>query len=408
MEEPGLPTASSPETVSGIMHLSKTSTIPPLLSLALSLVLSAGWSQSASGLDHVTIRRDGQTTSVEGRVLVTTEDGGMLVQARDGVRWAVQPDELVERTTDDVAFVPLSSEEMAERMLGELPSGFQVHSTANYLILYNTSRAYAEWCGSLFERLYRAFTSFWTYKDVELAEPEFPLVAIVFADKRSYVDFSRAEVGDAVEATIGYYSFRSNWMVMYDLTGIESINRYGGGRRGSSQIDEFLRRPDAPRTVATIVHEATHQIAFNRGLHARYSDCPLWFSEGVAQFFETPDLRSSKGWRTVGRVNQVRLAQFRDYLRRRPADSLATLIGDDTRVKSTETSQDAYAEAWALTYFLLKRHPQQYVEYLKLLAAKQPLLWDDPETRLAEFKQVFGEDLQKLDTELVRTMARQR
>ena len=390
------------------MHLSKTSTIPALLSLALSLVLSAGSSQSALGLDHVAIRRDGQTVSVEGRVLVTAEDGGMLVKARDGVLWAVQPDELVERTTDDAAFEPLSSEEMAERMLRDLPPGFQVHSTAHYVIPYNTSRAYAEWCGSLFERLYRAFTSFWTYKDFELAEPEFPLVAIVFADKRSYVDFSRAEVGDAVEAIIGYYSFRTNWMVMYDLTGIESLNRYGGGRRRSSQIDEFLRRPDAPRTVATIVHEATHQIAFNRGLHARYSDCPLWFSEGVAQFFETPDLRSSKGWRTVGRVNQVRLAQFHDYLRRRPADSLATLIGDDTRLKDTGTAQDAYAEAWALTYFLLKRHPQQYVEYLKLLSAKKPLLWDDPETRLAEFKQAFGEDLQKLDTELVRTMARQR
>ena len=390
------------------MHPTKKSTIPPLLWLALFLVLSVAASPSAFGLDHVTLRRDGQTISVEGRVLVTAEDGGMLVQARDGVLWAVHPDELVEQTNDDVAFEPLSQKEMTERMLRELPPGFQVHSTANYLILYNTSRAYAEWCGSLFERLYRAFASFWSHKDFELAEPEFPLVAIVFADKRSYADYSRPEVGDAVEATIGYYSFRTNWMVMYDLTGIESLNRYSGGRRRSSQIDQFLRRPDAPRTVATIVHEATHQIAFNRGLHARYSDCPVWFSEGVAQFFETPDLRSSKGWRTVGRVNEIRLAHFHDYLRRRPADSLATLLGDDARLKNTETSQDAYAEAWALTYFLLKRHPEQYVEYLRLLAAKKPLFWDDPQTRLAEFQQVFGDDLEGLDADLVRTMTRQR
>lgn len=390
------------------MHLSKTSTIPPPLWLALPLVLSAATCQSALALDEVTLRRDGQTISVEGRVLVRAEDGGMLVQARDGVLWAVQPDELVERATDDAPFEPLSPDEMRERMLRKLPPGFQVHSTANYLILYNTSRAYAEWCGSLFERLYRAFASFWSYKDFELAEPEFPLVAVIFADKRSYVDYSRSEVGDAVETIIGYYSFRSNWMVMYDLTGIESFNRYAGRRRGSSRIDEFLRRPGAVRTIATIVHEATHQIAFNRGLHARYSDCPLWFSEGVAQFFETPDLRSSRGWRTVGRVNEIRLAQFHDYLRRRPADSLATLLRDDTRLKTTETAQDAYAEAWALTYFLLKRYPREYVEYLELLAAKKPLFWDDPETRLAEFKQVFGDDLEDLDAELVRTMTRQR
>jgi hypothetical protein len=110
----------------------------------------------------------------------------------------------------------------------------------------------------------------------------------------------------------------------------------------------------------------------------------------------------------VGRVNKVRLAQFKDYLRRRPPDSLVTLLRDDTRIKNTETAQEAYAEAWALTYFLIRRYPHQYIEYLKLLAAKQPLFWDGPEARLEEFRQAFGDDLQKLDTELVRSTARLR
>jgi hypothetical protein len=389
------------------MHLWKPSQIRLLVLLAPALGWSLAWSGSASAMDYVTLRRDGQTVSVEGQVLVVAQDGGMLVQARDGVLWAVQPDQLVERTTDAVPFEPVSSEELAQRLLGELPPGFQEYSTANYVILYNTSRSYAEWCGSLFERLYKAFANFWSYKGFELSEPEFPLVAILFADKRSYVDFSRAEAGDAAETIIGYYSLRTNRMVMYDLSDLESLNRYGGGRYGS-QIDEFLSRPEAPQTVATIVHEATHQIAFNRGLHARYSDCPLWFTEGVALYFETPDLRSSRGWRTVGRVNEVRLRQFKDYLKRRPPDSLATLLREDTRLKNTETAQDAYAEAWALTYFLIKRYPDQYVEYLKLLAAKQPLVWDDPKTRLEEFARAFGDDFQKLDKELVRYMARLR
>jgi len=244
---------------------------------------------------------------VEGRLLETAQDGGLLVQARDGVLWAVQPDELVEHTSDDAPFQPLSADELAGQLLAELPQGFEVQPTKNYVILYNTSRAYALWCGSLFERLYMAFTGFWTNRGFELSEPEFPLVAIVFADKRSFVDFARAEAGDAAEAIIGYYSLRTNRMAMYDLTGIELLNKYGSSRRTSSRISQFLSRPDAPQTVATIVHEATHQIAFNCGLHTRYSDCPMWFSEGIALYFETPDRRVWIGSATTfGGVRRIR------------------------------------------------------------------------------------------------------
>jgi hypothetical protein len=369
------------------------------------LMLCLGCCGRAFGLDHVTFTRDDQRTQVDGQVLVNAQDGGMLLQARDGVLWALQPGEIVEHTTDEIPFEPLSAEELARQLLKELPRGFEAYPTRHYVICHRTSRAYAGWCASLFERLYMAFTNFWTRKGFELAEPEFPLVAIVFADKRSFVEFSRPEVGDAVESIIGYYSLRTNRMVMYDLTGYEALSPHRS-RRGSSGISDFLRRPEATRIVATIVHEATHQIAFNCGLHTRYSDCPLWFSEGVAVYFETPDLGSAKGWRNIGAVNRPRLAQFRAYLRTRPADSLVTLLEDDKRLSDTQTAPDAYAEAWALTYFLIRMYPEKYVQYLRRLSQKKPLLYDDPQTRLAEFKQVFGEDLKSLDAEFVRYMTR--
>ena len=88
----------------------------------------------------------------------------------------------------------------------------------------------------------------------------------------------------------------------------------------------MLSRPEAELSVATIVHEATHQIAFNSGLQTRFADVPLWISEGIAVFFETPDLESAKGWRTIGAVNSARLAQFQRYLADRPPTSLKTLI----------------------------------------------------------------------------------
>ena len=144
-------------------------------------------------------------------------------------------------------------------------------------------------------------------------------------------------------------------MIMYDLTGTAASRP---GRRGwrTAQINQVLASPEAAGTVSTVVHEATHQIAFNCGLHARYSDCPLWFSEGIAMYFETPDLHSAKGWAGVGAVNRSRLAQFQQYLA-----AAAGRLAQDARSKPTSGSAtskqaaDAYAEAWALTYFLLRQ-----------------------------------------------------
>ena len=212
-------------------------------------------------------------------------------------------------------------------------------------------------------------------------------------------------MGEAGESIIGYFGLTSNRMTMYDLTGVES---QGHGRIGTTaQINQILAQPEALRTVATIVHEATHQIAFNCGLHTRLSDCPRWFSEGIAMYFETPDLRSPKGWRGIGSVNRPRLEQFQQYLAARPANSLETLIRDDKRFTDPKRALDAYAEAWALTYFLIHQHPKEYVAYLRMLSAKKPLVQDGPERRLDEFRQAFG-DLPKLDAEFLRYMARLR
>lgn len=361
----------------------------------------------ADSMERVVFRRDEQERAVEGRLLLTAQDGGVLLLARDGTLWAIPPDEQIERTTEDRPFQSLTPEELGRQLLAELPAGFDVHQTAHYLICYDTSRVYAQWCGSLFERLYMAFTNFWGRRGFAIREPEFPLVAIVFADRDAYMRYSRAEVGEGIGSIIGYYSLRSNRMVMYDLTGSQSAGRVPRGGTSAARIDAVLAQPEASRQVATIVHEATHQIAFNCGLHTRYSDCPRWFSEGIAVYFETPDLASTRGWRGIGMINQDRLARFQHYMRRRPANSLETLLRDDKRFLDANLGLDAYAEAWSLTFFLLRRYPGKYIEYLRLLSAKKPLVEDGPERRLLEFREVFG-DLRKLDAEFLRYMARPR
>lgn len=361
--------------------------------------------RSAKAVEHVVFKQDGEELSIRGRLVVQPEDGGLLIESADGMLWMVPPEDLVKHRHDDEPLQPLSPQEMGERLRQEFP-GFEIHATQHYVICHNTSRAYAQWCGALFERLYKAFINFWSRKGFDLHEPEFPLVALVFADADSYTAY--AANGDGAGAVIGYYSFATNRIAMHDLTGVQAARRPGDRRSNPNEINQMLARPEAERTVATVVHEATHQIAFNCGLQTRYADNPLWFSEGLAIYFETPDLSSAKGWRSIGAVSQVRLNGFRQYLRKgRPADSLLTLLTDDDRLRDPQQQVNGYGEAWALNYFLARQRPKQYLAYVKLMSEKKPLVTDDPETRRRDFEKTFG-DLRQLDAELVKQMAKAR
>ena len=200
---------------------------------------------SLEAMDHVTLRREGQTLYVDGRIVLTAQDGGLLFLARDGVLWRILPTELVKHTTDDAPFRAYPPDQMTKSVLADLPKGFKVYQTPHYLIFYDTSQAYAQWCGALFERLYAAFRNDWSRQGFEMVEPEFRLVAIVFSDKASYVKYSQKDLGDAADSIFGYYDMESNRMIMYDLAGV-AANRPGrSGRHHPYQ--PVSRQPQRPR-----------------------------------------------------------------------------------------------------------------------------------------------------------------
>src|SRR5688500_8581659 len=112
-------------------------------------------------LDHVAFERDGGSRQISGRIVLEAQDGGLLVLDRAVMLWAITPEEKTAHAKDDEPYSSCTKEELSEQLLQELPSGFKIHSTVHYLICYNTSPAYAQWCGSLYERLYAAFTNYW-------------------------------------------------------------------------------------------------------------------------------------------------------------------------------------------------------------------------------------------------------
>ena len=362
--------------------------------------------ETGLALDHVSLTRDGKPLRVSGTIVTQAVDGGVLLLDREGVLWRVPSEELTGRSKDDEPFSLLKSEELKGRILSQLPKGFQVRATPHYLVFYNTSPAYAQWCAALYERLYRGFHSYWAHRDLELHDPPAPLIAIVFDSPSAYEQYARTELGAAASSMVGYYSLDSNRITTYDLTGTKGLQ--GGSTRhvgSTAQINRLLMQPGAEWLVATIIHEATHQLAYNCGLHARHADIPFWVSEGLAVFFETPDLKSSKGWNDIGGVNRMRLNQFHKYVQSRPTDSLTALLLDDKRFRQPKTAGDAYAEAWSLNFYLIRRRPKDYVRYLKTLAEKKPMVYDTPEQRLQDFTAAFGDGLRQIDADFVRFMS---
>ncbi|TWU11774.1 hypothetical protein CA54_05840 [Symmachiella macrocystis] len=355
----------------------------------------------AETVEQVVYRDEQQQQHVvTGRILVEAADGGVMLQSADGAIAAITAEQIVERENRDEQFRPHTAEELSAQLKQEFGDRFEITRTKHYVICSDAGAAYADWCGGLLERLYAGFENYWSRRDFEFTEPQFPLTAIVFANQRDFADFATADAGPETATAKGYYSLKTNRVVLYDLSKMKQ-NR---AARNVAEINRRMAR--TPFNTATVVHEATHQIAFNCGLHTRYADNPLWFTEGMAMFFETPDLRSRSGWKTIGKLNSVRMNRFKQFGRRRTADSLRTLIESDARLLDAQTAEDAYAESWALSYFLLKTRGDAYADYLKALAAKKPLRFGTPQERIAEFQTAFGEDLNKLEQEWLRFMQR--
>ncbi len=387
------------------MRFPRTRITACLLSAYLVSATGLSVAEDAAVVETVTFDDGGKSRTISGRVLVTATDGGLLVQERDGRLWTVTIETLKTRNPTRTLFRPYTARELGTRLADEFAKSIgpdlHVTTTRHYTIVSSADPRYARWCGLLFERLRTAFVAYWKGRGLVLDKPEFPMVAIVLKNRDEFNRFAKRDAGLDATTAVGYYSMLTNRIVLYDLAAVP-------GRPPAGTAVEIQRRlATAPRAIATVVHEAAHQLAFNSGLHRRLADNPMWLAEGMAVFFETPDLRNRTGWRTVGRVNRPRLARFVNFVRqRRQPGSLKSLVTVDRRFRDAKTEADAYAEAWALSYYLMRSRKKQYLAYLQTIAAKPLLRWDTPDVRQADFEAAFGDDWEKLDRQFLKYMSR--
>ncbi|MEO2011593.1 MAG: hypothetical protein ABGX22_23170, partial [Pirellulaceae bacterium] len=99
---------------------------------------------SLEQLRRVTIDRDDTRSTIDGRILFTGAEGGILLESQTTRYWLLQANEIIAQDRLDQPFRIPNHKEFTEQLLQEFP-GFESSTTANYVIVHNTTRAYADW-----------------------------------------------------------------------------------------------------------------------------------------------------------------------------------------------------------------------------------------------------------------------
>ncbi len=331
--------------------------------------------------DVVELEHNGRTYI--GKALAWDGDDALLMR-RDGRMSVVPADEESDFKRVDGDFEPLSKEVIRTRLQREFGGKYQVSMTANFVVVHPKG-PHTKWAQP-FETLYTRFRAYFITRGTALGEPEFPMVAIVLRTRGEFDRFLQLYHHYDPDI-LGYYSPRSNRVVTYDQSG------------GDSSSQDWFFNTD------TIIHEATHQTAFNTGIHTRVGEVPNWISEGLATMFEAPGVNNSLHHsRQEDRINRGRLMNLKDFYRDDKVDEqLATLVSNDQLFRSDPTL--AYAVSWGLTFYLAENYPQDYHRYLREEAGRDDYERYDSAQRVESFAKFFEEDFDVLAARMRRFYA---
>jgi hypothetical protein len=319
-------------------------------------------------------------TALEGAPLTWSEQRVVLL-ARDGRLWDFSPDDAENFHKTTSYFVPYTQGEMQHRLEAEFSQGMEVTATGHYLVVHPSGQTF--WAERI-EQMYREFVHNFGVRGVSTHQPELPLVAIVFQRQETFQNYALRDGARITSDALGYYSPKTNRVSLFDS---------GEGKPTSV---------DWRRNASTVIHEMAHQVAFNTGVHNRFAVTPTWLVEGLGTMFEARGVWAPQDYPSQSdRINRGRLAQFKQYAaaRHKPG-TIQGLVASD-RMFQQDTAA-AYAESWALTFYLAETQSRAYADYLKKTAARPDFALYTPAERTADFVAAFGDDWRMLDVRVAR------
>ncbi|HEV2853916.1 MAG TPA: tetratricopeptide repeat protein [Thermoanaerobaculia bacterium] len=231
--------------------------------------------------------------------------------------------------------------------------------TANFTLFSNAGEKTVRRVGADLERLRDALSQL--VPGLALSSPS-PTYLFVFKNANAFKPYQRAYNGKALESG-GYFLARQ-------LANYVAVNSDQHG-------DERL----------IIYHEYLHYVLRNN-----YASLPLWFHEGLAEYYSTFNVGKDEA--RIG----LPIAEHVAWLRQNPLIPLSSLFAVDEHSQDyneTDRRGGFYAESWALVHYLISGSPErrlQTVESLRLAQAGTP-----PDQI---FKRAFGADSAALEREL--------
>lgn len=317
---------------------------------------------------------------LEGTPLYAKRDE-VLMLLKDGRVQGIDPADAKNYSELKSSFHGLSAAELRGELLSEFGKGFEVSAAGHYLVVHPSGSGHI-WAPR-FEELYRSFVVYFSSRGFKLQEPRFPLVAVVYATQADFNRQLQREQFIPPGSILGYYSPKTNRITMFDVTA------------GKANADWTVN-------ADTIIHEATHQTAFNVGIHNRFSSTPQWIAEGLGTMFEAKGVWNSRANSSQAtRINRGRMEAFKQYSSsKRDKNAIADIVADD-RIFQVDPNA-AYSEAWALTFFLSETEPKKYQQYLAKVAAVPRFTEYSKAARLQDFVSVFGTNLSMLDARMQR------
>lgn len=303
------------------------------------------------------------------------------------------------------------------------------------LLLHQHSEIEAAARVALLERVVTSYYLTFAGSGVDLRVPDRRLIFAWFADQADYKAFLNRQNASPFANTRGYFHPTWNAVVAHDGRGSDEHRRNQetlSARRAELKRfrEAFAQLPPRARAKVALAgepsrtvnreqanawadrldrdilreellleaqrlafddgiaaHEIIHLLATNSGLLPRHDAFPIWLQEGLAMQFEV--VRGGQ-WAGISRAHDIRLADWRLL---RPSPSLEPLVRD--RAFGRGYRRGAYAEAWALVYFLRVRRPKEFVAYLDLL--RNPSGPSDANFAFDAFGRAFGSDLTTLE-----------